>query len=61
MLVRCVAHHTHIAYTRIPKPFLILIINGNNCFCHNIIIYNLDPPDIANPNLKKNKDLKLKF
>ena len=61
MLAYCVAHHTHIIRAYMSKSFSTLTINGNNCFYCNIIIYNLNPLDIANPNLKKNKDLKLKF
>ena len=42
MLVCCIAYHMHIVYTCVPKLFPTLTINGNNCFCCNIIVYNLD-------------------
>ena len=43
MLARNVAHYTQIACTGVLKLFPILTKNGNNGFCRNIIIYNLDP------------------
>ena len=43
MLAYCMAYYAHIAYARVSKLFSILTINGNNCFCCNIIVYNLDP------------------
>lgn len=32
----------YIAYLHIPKSFLILIVNSNNCLYYNIIIYKFD-------------------
>ena len=43
MLACYMAHHAYIAFARMPKSFLTLTINGNNCFCCDIIIYNFDP------------------
>lgn len=36
------AYYTYIAYLCIPKLFLTLTINNNNCLYYNIIIYKLN-------------------
>ncbi len=36
-------HQVYIACVYVPKLFLILAINSNNCLYYNIIIYKLNP------------------
>ena len=50
-------YNAHIACACMPKLFSTLAINGNNCLCHNIIVYKLNRLshrrcDIRNSNLK---------
>ena len=43
MLAYYMIYYVYIAFACISKIFPTLIININNYFCHDIIIYNLDP------------------
>lgn len=41
-IICCIANQIDFTYICILKLLFILIVNNDNCFCYNIIIYNFD-------------------